>query len=256
MDSDWFSATDRETERLRIEAYAGRQREKLPPNQPVNRPGYERRKSPDWFEIMARLAVLQARINDGEETYATWPLGFRILLLTWPKLMPYSIAERRVMPRDQVESARDALGQMIDFPGNSFLWMLSKTSIDYPGGFEVPRISIKPRNKAERTKHSNQRETEAKQERTDEAIGRAVIAEYRKYEAGRRSLELAKKAIAALPKVDGIFVKGYDNVEKQYLRFRKAAFSRGYADSRAFMCEYLNEPWPDDQIWLDDFPPT
>lgn len=251
---DYFNGTDREAERWRIEAFAQRQREKWPPETNVRRPGYERRRAMDWFTVGQRLAKLQSRIDSESKPFEDPKLGFRALLIIWPILMPYSCAKRRLMTRKQVERSRDRLGAKLGWPGFAFLSMWKKQGFGDRDYFDFPRIRFDRRTRAEWSPSSNETATTRDREHGDEVIGRAVIAEYRSHPADRRSIDSAWTVVASRPAIDGIAVRGRDNVRAQYFRYRKRSHERGYADARAFWAEVDELPWPEDQIWLEDFP--
>lgn len=89
-------------------------------------------------------------------------------------------------------------------------------------------------------------------ERRFEIIGRAVVKAYR--ECG--NLEDAMACVSEAGNIDGLPTGGFENVRANYRGFRKMAFERRYADDRALWCAVEQVPWPDDQIWLDEFPAT
>ncbi len=251
---DLLTASDREAERWRIEAYAGRQREKWPPDANPRPPGYQRRSAKDWFKIGEGLASLQGRMDAETYPFEDRGLRFRALLLIWPVVMPYTPEKRRKMTRRQVERSRDRFEAKLGWPSLALSMMWGKEAPAYRGSFDPPRITLRRRTKLERFSSSNTEATEWNREAEDEIIGRAVMAEYLRHPKELRTLESAWTIVADQSSIDGIKTGKVRNVEARYHRYRRLAEDRGYADSRAFQAEYHGEAWPADQIWLSDFP--
>lgn len=248
-DYDWWTATDRETERERIEAYGQYEREKLEKNESHNwRPGFQRRSATvGWLQVCQGLAELQSRYKGHERPYPK-AMAVRALLLAWPALV--SLTGRLSLPktREQRQKLRHELGPTLLF----FSMMLSNKAPSRQG-FEVPIIEIRTRKTPERFKSGVSEDSEEKLDFEAEVIGRAVVQEYRRY-PDRPSLDAAFETVSRMPSVEGVPTKKYSNVEARYRRYRRLAEKRGYADARSLWAEIEQRPWPDDHIWLADFP--
>ena len=44
----------------------------------------------------------------------------------------------------------------------------------------------------------------------------------------------------------------FEDTKKHWAAWKRDAFRRGYADSRAYSAEIEEKPWPNDQFWLDN----
>lgn len=238
--AEFLASTDREDERLRIEEYGDRQREKWPAD-PVLPPGIERRRHRDWFEVMAEIADIQSKLSGLGDLFSS-RAGIRVMMLVWPKLMDPRAITGPPAIRRRIRAARKARGVGDDF--YSFFMM---ATAKYP---LFPVISVRHRKAADTPEFAQSRAIKQRNEITSEIIGRAVLQDYR--QSG--SIESSWSAVAAMDDLDGVRPGGESNVKRRYLEYRKLAFERGYADNRAVWAQYEGAPWPHDQVWLDDFP--
>lgn len=249
-DYDWWTATDRETERERIEAYAELQRDKIAKNEcHVWRPGFQRRSATvEWLEVCQGLAQLQRRYKGHKGPYPK-EMAVRALLLVWPALV--SLTGRLSIPktRKQRQKLRRELGPTLLF----FSMMLSNNAPSRQG-FNIPIIEIRSRKTTERFESGVKEDSEQELDYEAEVIGREVVREYRRY-PDRHNLDAAFVTISHLKDVDGVPTKKKSNVIERYRRYRRLAEKRGYADSRSYWAEIEQRPWPDDHVWLADFPP-
>lgn len=249
-DYDWWTATDRETERERIEAFGHYERDKHEKNEShVWRPGFQRRSATvAWLKVCQGLAELQCRYKGHEGPYPK-AMAVRALLLVWPALV--SLTGRHSLPktREQRQKLRHELGPTLLF----FSMMLSNKAPSRQG-FDIPIIEIRSRKINERFESGVKEDSEEKLDYEAEVIGRAVVQEYRRY-PDRPSLDAALKTVSLMPSVEGVPTKKYSNVEARYRRYRRLAEKRGYADARSLWAEIGQRPWPDDHVWLSDFPP-
>lgn len=240
--------TDKESERWWIEQFAKRQMEKWPPSNPKP-PGFRRRSILTWHDIGNKLADIQAEYDSSEELYPQH-LVQRALMAIWPTLMPYRWRSVRSMSRQSVKRARLRVQPFL----LALVMMAGKEGFASEL-FDFPRISIRKRKKSERRAEAVRGDTNRSRMLEEEVIGRAVVQEYRRHPHDRRSLDSAFLEVAALGSIEGIATNSARSVEGRYHAFRREAFGRGYADSRAIWYEMEGIPWPDDQIWLEDFPP-
>lgn len=247
-DYDWWTATDRETERERIEAYAETQRTKWP-NDPRPHPGLARRGAISWFEVGKRLAEIQEQYDLADDPYDRI-VGQRAMFAIWPAILANvgirsvrGTEKKRKKAREKFIPILHAMGMM----GNKLGFC--------HGPFDYPIIEIRRRNKNQRQKGSLKDDIGSDNDYKAEVIGRAVIQEYRRY-PDRPSLDAAFISVAALDEVEGVATLKRATVEKRYHRYRKLAHERGYADARSFWAEVEERPWPDDHVWLSDFPPN
>lgn len=240
--------TDKESERWRIEELVDRQREKW--HVDPKPPGFNRRTNLDWFEIACKLADIQSDYDHCREVYSRH-LVQRALMVIWPVLMPYPWPQSERPSRAEIKVAREQITPL--------LWAISLMAGRQGFAskhFDFPRITIRRRSKAERMKTSVEKDTRWARESGDEVIGRAVIREYRKHPLDRRSLDSAFIEVAGLGEIESVPTNTVRSVASRYHSYRRLAFERGYADSRAISCEWDGKPWPEDQVWLEDFPST
>lgn len=238
--AEFLSSTDRDDERWRIEEEGNRQREKHPPD-PELPPGIERRRHRDWFDIMAEIADIQAKNSDLTDLFNS-RAGLRVMMLVWPKLMDARAISGPPAVRRKIRAARKAQG--IDGDFYSFFMM---ATAKYP---LFPVISVRHRKASDTPDFAQTRATKQRNEVASEIIGRAVIQDYR----ASRNIDSSWQAVAERDDIEGIRPGGVSNVKRRYLEYRKLAFDRGYADHRAVWAQYDGNPWPNDQVWLDDFP--
>lgn len=243
---DIWTATDRDSERWRIEGFAGRQRDKWYDGAPASH-GLKRRRERGPFEIAADLALIQQEYDNRRDVDAH-DLGLRVLMLIWPHLIDpkefYARPKRNGTERDDRTKTQFWIG--------TILYLANKNIPADNSLYSLPLLSMRPRKKSEKTHQNITESKERSQGDTAEVIGMAVMQEYLSHSP--RNMEAAWVAIAQLGTVGGFSTGGMQNVRKNYYRFRRLAHERGYADSRAFWREFENKPWPEDQVWLSDFP--
>jgi hypothetical protein len=157
-DYDWWTATDREAERERIEAYAQYQRDKYAKNAShAWRPGFQRRSATvAWLKVCQGVAELQSRYKGHRGPYPK-EMAVRILLLVWPALV--SLTGRLSLPktREQRQKLRHELGPTLLF----FSMMLSNMAPSRQG-FYIPIIEIRSRKKTEIFKSGVKEDSEEK----------------------------------------------------------------------------------------------
>lgn len=237
--------TNKESERWTIELLAEDYRGKFPPEVDTITPGYHRRSRKDWQIICNNLASIQDEYNEIEDVYPRY-LKMRVLMLIWPKMMKTKPRYSKLKSRKAVMRARDEMRGSL-----YYLWaMAAKQFPSSPGLFDMPRIEIRTRRPSERYSSDVDRSIRWNNETANEIIGRAVLLDYREH----RDLDSALRSIADREIIDDIKTGKHQNVRRRYHEYRRLAFQRGYADSRAFWCEYESAPWPQDQVWLIDFP--
>lgn len=239
---------DKASERWWIEGLARRQREKWPLDISLNLPGFQRRSNLDWYGIGLKLADIQSEYDGCEEFYPRH-LVQRALMAIWPVMMPYPWPPTHHLSRREIEKAREQVTPAL----LAFSMMAGKQTFA-SAGFDFPRITIRRRRKHERMASSIQKDTASARQNSEEIIGRSVLQEYRQHPPTRRSLDSAFMVVAELGSIDGVATNSVRSVESRYHAFRRLAFDRGYADSRAFWCEWEGAAWPEDQVWLEDFP--
>lgn len=245
-DYDWWTATDRETERERIEAFAEHQRTKWP-NDPRPHPGLARRGARDWFEVGQRLAKIQEQYDLADDPFDR-TIRRRAMFVIWPAILAnlgvrsmQGTARKRKKARKDFSPILHAMAMM----GNK-LGFCHDT-------FDYPIIEIRRRNRNQRAEISLKDDAEMEKDYKAEVIGRAVLQEYLRH-PDRPSLDAAFVTIAALDEVEEVPTLKQATVEKRYHRYRKLAHERGYADIRSFWAEVERRAWPDDHVWLADFP--
>jgi hypothetical protein len=87
-------------------------------------------------------------------------------------------------------------------------------------------------------------------------IGVSVLLAFRQLKQGGGQATIAK-AISEICEGGnraGFRLGSEETVRRHYIRYRKLATVRGYADYRAYEAEMIGDPWPDDQVWMSDFP--
>lgn len=241
---------DRDCERGRIEELALRYQEKWTNDQAALPPGYQRRSALSWFAIANKLAMVQAAYDECLDQYPDHLL-LRALMAVWPAVMPYDGEHFRKLTRRQREILRERLTPVLHA-----LFMMAEKRGHASSGFDIPIITIRHRKSSERHRKALQEDLASSGGRTAEIIGRAVVQEYRRHPPGRRSLDSAFLAVAEVQSIDGVQTNSPRSVEARYHAYRRMAFDRGFADSRAVWCQYYGDTWPSDQVWLADFPPS
>lgn len=246
-DNNWWTATDRETERERIEAYADSHRAKWP-DDPLRRPGLRRRACGSWHEAGARLAAIQAQYDLSKEPYDK-RIWLRALLIVWPTILRdsgirsmKSTSKKRRAIRKRFAPFLLAMAMMANRSGPSSL------------GFDYPIIQVRRRKETQRTANTVKEDENSIREYKDEIIGRAVLQEYRRY-PDRPNIDAAINAVWKLGTLEGVATQAELTVKARYHRYRKLAHERGYADARSFWAEVEERSWPNDHVWLADFPP-
>lgn len=227
----------RARERGYIVGYAGSLREKLGQASQPSGFGLKRRSNRDLDEVLRDLAELQARYDEQAELKPR-DISLRAALLVLPLCGP------------SVESRARVWWQYIVPFYNASAKTFPKTS-----HYTVPKLSIRLRRVSEFSPGSSERDNQQEYEYRAEVIGRAVVQEYREQKlSGRASLESAWQVVADRKVVDGIHLAGSPSVRRYYKAFRRIAFEREYADHRAITSELDSVAWPEDQVWLADFP--
>ncbi len=220
-------------------------REKWPDELPASVPGYQRRHRRDWYDITNRLAKIQAEYVAQKE-YAPRHLIIRALMLIWPKFLSHDAFYGRHKIGEAVKADREKWEVMLF----QFFHMAGKNAPAVPGFMDIPSLEIRPRSKREVLKSTLKLSQDQKKISENEIIGHAVVNAYK----STRKLEAAITQVVELSEIDSIATGGYENVRKRYYDYRSHAFKRGFADSRAYLAEVEGKSWPNDHIWLEDFP--
>ena len=242
--------TDRESEQWWIEALADRQRAKWPLDKSPRRYGYYHRKMRSWYAIGMALAAIQEEYDRGDDCYPRH-LMQRTLMAIWPMMMPYSWPPTKRLTRKRILKARERVTPLL----LTLATMANRVGATFEN-FDFPRIIVRARKKTERLAQTRKSDADDNRNYAAEVIGRAVLQEYRRHPPERRSLESSFAVVAAQGSIEDIATNSERSVEARYHAFRKLAFERGFADSRAYWCSYEEKPWPDDHVWLEDFPAT
>lgn len=236
--SYWECVPSKDDERELIEYIAERFVDKtgFANNAQQSQAGYARRSQKDMYEVMAQLAELQKRYDEQSQSFNR-SIAFRAMLLVYP-----------LLGADQYTRSDNWLNY-----GWALLFASQRVQA-FSAGFPIPLITVRFRQKSEKI-DAGERDKGNLQEIRAEAIGGAVVAEYRRMRnEGLPNLESAWSKIAETQCIDGFETLSAPSVRRQYKSFRRLAFKRGYADSRALTAQILNDAWPLDQIWLSDFP--
>jgi hypothetical protein len=200
------------------------------------RTGYARRSQKDISQVMVQLAELQHQY-DQQPHSSNRRIAFRAMLLVYP-----------LLGADQHTRSDNWLNY-----GSPILFASQRVQA-FSAGFPIPLITVRFRQKSEKI-DAGERDKENLQEIRAEAIGGAVVAEYRRMkDEGSPNLEAAWSKIAEAKYIGGFETLSAASVRRHYKSFRRLAFVRGFADSRALTAQLLNDAWPKDQIWLSDFP--
>ena len=245
MESDDLWGDSREAERWRIEAFAGRQRDKWSDDNSAPRPGFDRRRARAWYGIFDRIAEIQ-KLYENSGDYTSDRATFQVMLLVWPKML-----SRRELSLPRGARKRVTADRRV-FLFHAFQMGLSQFPTR-PPFFDLPKIEVRKRIARDRTECSLRQETKDRRALRIEAVGRAVVMEYRRHQIGRTTLDAACTHVAEAG-VEGFSRIGFDAVKAEYHKFRRESDKRGYADMRAFEAELDGKPWPNDQVWLADFP--
>lgn len=244
---DWWTATDRETERERIEAYAESQRAKWP-NDPKPHPGLTRRVATSWFEVGQRLANIQEQYDRSDDPFDR-TIRLRAMFAIWPTIL----ADAGIRSMQGTERKRKKTRK--NFRPILYAMSMMGNRMGFCHGIsDYPIIKIRRRNKNQRNKSSHKEDLENENDFKAEVIGRAVLQEYRRY-PDRPNIDAAINAVWKLGTVEGEATQAELTVKARYHRYRNLAHERGYADARSFWAEVEERPWPNDHVWLADFPP-
>ncbi len=241
------SSLDNEDERIWIEMHGAHQREKLARNATYEpKPGYLRRTSRILKDCL-RLAELQQLHFDNPDIA---PISFvrRAMLIIWPHL----VDKRDLYPRKRTRRAGRRHRERAQVYIIYLLMMGMNQGASTPGIFEVPKLTLRKRSKREifPSDLEQTRRWEADEKR--EIIGRAVLMEYRQH--GHVSIDSAWEEVVKISGSLGLGRLKLNTVKTRYHEYRRASFRRGWADERAYYAEIDCAPWPDDQVWLSDFP--
>lgn len=260
----WEGLPTREEEDEYIRDAAAEWKDKNVWDRPPLASGFELRSHRSTVEVFQKLAVLQTRYyatDDRDE----WRRLFRhATLLIVPML---GAGQKRIcqntgkpctklkddrkngIVRCQLRSTRLLLAFQI------LVQHAQKKGPPQQSGYSWPIISVRERQRGEIWDGLQGKPAEQRRAKKVELVGVAVLKEYRKHN-GRpgNTIEAAQQAVVDQGQVDGIDVGGIDNVRALYKEYRQSCFQRGYADERPFWAEVNGEPWPEDQVWLSDFP--
>lgn len=197
--------------------------------------GWHKRSKRDLFEVMLELAELQIRY-DATTILKPREISFRAVLLIlplcgdtpekrartwWERVVPFYVAAASRYPKSPI--------------------------------MPMPRLTLRARRKNEHFSVVEGAGPGSEYARKAEIVGHAVVKEYRKHN-GQASMESCYQAVAEQKIVGGVEAAGHASVRRYYKFFRRAAFKRQFADWGAVMCQREGKPWPDDQVWLSDFP--
>lgn len=270
----WDGRPTPDDEAWYIESEVERLKEKWPPESDPWRSGFERRSNQDSAEVLGKLAVLQTRYYATDDRDEIARLGRHAMLLLIPLIGrgQKRLCQYTGQPCNKMRDARTRLDGQGQQQGQDIVrcelrraryllaWQILnqhalKLGPPIRSGYSWPILTVRERMRSEIWEDLRGETAEDRRSRKETIIGMAVLRAYKAQDNGaKKSIDAAFFEIAAQGVVDGETTGGEHNVEKLYKGYRRKAFARGFADERSFWALYYDEPLPDDQLWLSDFP--
>lgn len=223
----------RDEEAAWIEAAADRYREKTGMDEPST-------ENP-WPAAFHQLARLQSKFDKIE-----WPP------YDWNKVSS-NCAPAEVQPL--AKQAYRVLRPLVGREG-------TRQILDNVGGI-WSQYRVKIWERGSKGKHEVLRRTDAqiRQSFKRERVGTAImllrkknlsVIQAQRHIAGKRISEFVSEMLSDEEIEDGVVFGDFEDTRKHWMAWRKEAFSRGWADGRAYSAEIDRKTWPDDQFWLDE----
>jgi hypothetical protein len=267
----WMDVPSVEQETQLIQSKANEWRKIWSADINPSRPGFERRSQRNRTAVFQKLAILQERYYATDLKDEVRRIGTHSMLLLIPMLGfgQKQLCQHSGLPcnklknihRFRLGSDRDIVRCELRHGRHELVWQMLTHFVQKQQpyahllGYHMPVVSVRWRESHELWEGSNSAAANHTRDLRENAIGRAVMIAYKSYaERPGNSIASAIQAIVDLREIEHEKCGQFDNVNRLYKEFRKAAFIRGYADLRALSAACNGEAWPQDQVWLSDFP--